>query len=86
MATSYQNFRTDLVNKLNTTSDPDLVQMVNDLIDYTDSLIEQHIAPGQPPLIPISGGGSKFAETNILGDKSGQPPLIPTSGGGSKIT
>ncbi len=87
MAT-YQDFRTNLITKLNDCDDAALAQMVNDLMDYTDALIIEHvIPPNQPPMIPILGGGNKAtAAADGIGDKNGQPPMIPTLGGGSKIT
>lgn len=85
MAT-YQEFKDDLIAKLATTTDAELVTMVNALIDYTDALIEAHIAPAIPPILPNLNMGSRGMPPSTGDFASADPPQLPDLHQGSKVT
>lgn len=79
---TYQEFKDSLIGKLATSNDPELVEMVEALITYSDGLIEVYVAPGTPPPLPNIGVGSRsLADTG-----SETTPPLPPIGNGSKIT
>lgn len=79
---TYQEFKDSLIGKLATSNDPELVEMVEALITYTDGLIEVYVAPGTPPPLPPLGGNGRAAADN---DTDNKPPLPPLSGGGKIV-
>ncbi len=81
MAT-YQEFKDSLMGKLSTSNEPELVEMVEALITYSDGLIEVYVAPGTPPPLPPIGAGSR----SIADDSTEPKPPLPPIGNGSKIT
>ena len=78
---TYQEFKDSLIGKLATSNDPELVEMVDVLITYTDGLIEVYVAQGTPPPLP-NNGNSRSVATDTNNDP--KPPL-PGPGTNSKI-
>ena len=85
MAT-YQEFKDSLIGKLATSNDPELVEMVEALITYTDGLIEVYVAPGTPPPLPNSGNSRSMAPGIATDDDSEPKPPLPGQGTTSKIS
>lgn len=79
MAT-YQDFKNDLLAQLATSSDTDLVEMTQRLLDYTDDLITAFVTGTPPPIVDTDNSSRGMEASEGLGSTASvePPPIIET--------
>lgn len=80
MAT-YQDFKNDLLARLSSSSDADLVAMTGQLLDYTDELIVTYVTGNPPPITSTQPSSRGLEPSEGIGSTASvdPPPITGTS-------
>ena len=86
MAT-YQNFKNDLLAQLASSNDSALVEMTEQLLDYTDDLITVYVTGTPPPITTADNSSKSMKPLDGIGSTASvDPPPITNTGNKSNIT
>ena len=86
MAT-YQNFKNDLLAQLANSDDADLVEMTEQLLDYTDGLIAAFVTGTPPPITTVGNSSKSIKPLDGIGSTASvDPPPLTNTGNKSNIT